>query len=175
MTKKTKKTTNVKNLLKVCIFSRDEKIELQFLKNIKAKDLFSSKVKLEIGIDFTVVSYQGKEKYVFQFWSISNKNCHKIMIPNFFFGSGGIIYFYQINDKIEESRLKLVKEDASSRIPILFVGYDTILPQKPEQSDHNIPIIQKYFGDFDSLYISVDKPDSMFQILDEIIRLDTSK
>ena len=175
MTKKTKKTTNVRNLLKVCIFSRDEKIEQQFLKDIKAKDLFSSSTKPDIGIDFTLLSYQGKEKYIFQFWSISNKHRHEIMIPNFVLGSGGIIYFYQINEKIEESRLKMVKENASSRIPIIFVCYDTILPKKPEQSDHNIPIIQKFFGDFNSLYISVDKPNSMFQILDKIISLDTSK
>ena len=173
MTKKTKKTTNGKNLLKICIFSRDEKIEQLFLKDIKANDLFSSSKKPDIGIHFTLLSYQGKEKYIFQFWSISNKHRHEIMIPNFVLGSGGIIYFYRINDKIEESRLKMVKENASSRIPIIFVGYDTNLPEKPDQSDQNIRLIKKYFDDFNSLYISVDTPDSMFQILDRIISLDT--
>ena len=58
-----------------------------------------------------------------------------------------------------------------SFIPILLIGYDSVLPQNPKKIDQNIPLIQKYFGEFNSLNISVDKPDSMFQILDRIISI----
>ena len=86
-------------------------------------------------------------------------------------GSRGIIYFYRINDKIEEDRLILIKNEIHPRIFTLFIGYDPILPKKPEQSDQNIRLIKKYFGNFNSLYISVEKPDSWFQIVDRIISL----
>ena len=46
---------------------------------------------------------------------------------------------------------------------------------KYEKIDPNIQIIQNYFNDFNSSYISVDNRDCMFQILDRIISLNTSE
>lgn len=56
-------------------------------------------------------------------------------------------------------------------IPIIFVGYDSILPQNPEK-DRNILLINNYFSNFNSLYIPVEKSDSIFQIVDRNIELD---
>jgi GTPase SAR1 family protein len=170
-----KKEKEKPDLFKICIFSIDEKIEQHFFEAIKVKPVFESSKKPVIVVDFVLLSYRRSKRFVFQIWSISNKSRFEIMIPNFILGSRGIIYFYDINDKIEENRLKLVKSGISPKIPILFVGYDTILPKKPEQSDDNIRLIKKYFCDFNSLYISVDKPDSWFQIVDKIISLDTGE
>ena len=104
---------------------------------------------------------------------MSNKPQFEFLKPSYILGSRGIIYFYNIHDKIEENRLNLVKDRFFHLIPILFVGYDSILPKNHEKIDQNIQLIKKYFRDFNTLYISVDKPDSMFQILDRIINLDS--
>ena len=169
-----KDNTRIYDMIKICVFSKYEIIKEQFFKTINA-GFFDRITKERIGVEFGILSYQKSKKHIFQFWSISNKHRHEQMIPNFILGSRGIIYFYQINEKIEEDRLNLVKRNKSSKIPILFVGYDTILSQKPEQNDDNILLIKKYFDKFNSLYISVNNQDSMFQILDKIISLDTSE
>lgn len=170
-----KSEKDILEILKINIFSKDEEINQRFLKEIKAVDLFEGPIQLEIGVKFANLRYQTSKRYFLQFWVISNKSRFGQMIPNFLLGSRGIIYFYQINEKIEENRLKLVKSEITLKVPILFVGYDSFLPKNPEKVDPNIQIIMNYFNEFNSLYISVDNRDCMFQILDRMISLSTSE
>ena len=157
------------DIFKIIIFSKHEIIKQQFLKAINAIDVFDSSKKLEIGVDFAFLLYP---KIKFQFWSLSNKPQYEFLKYSYISGSRGIIYFYNIHDKIEENHLNLVIDRFFHLIPILFVGYDSVLPKNHEKIDQNIQLIKKYFRDHNSLYISMDKPDSMFQILDRIIHLD---
>jgi GTPase SAR1 family protein len=170
-----KNETEKLDRFKICMFSKDEQIIHQFFTALKVQPLFTSSKQENIGIELVVLSYQTSKRFIFQLWSISNKSRFEIMIPTYILRSRGIIYFYHITDKIEENRLKLVKNGTSPKIPILFVGYDSILPKKPELNDENIRLIQKYFGKFNSLYVSMDKPYSVFQILNRIIDLDEVK
>jgi hypothetical protein len=140
-----KNEKEIKYLLKISLISnsKNEKIKQQFLKAIKAKDLFDSSKIADMGVGLANLEYRTSKKYLFQFWSRSNNSRFEEMIPGLILGSLGIIYFYHIDDKIEEDRLKLIKNRITFKKHLLFVGYDSILPKKTELSDHNIRLIKK--------------------------------
>ncbi|MHA1725121.1 MAG: hypothetical protein ACTSXH_09825 [Promethearchaeota archaeon] len=165
------KMKEIDDILKINIFSRDDKIKQQFLNAIKAIDVFKEPKKQRMGVEFATLIYEKVKKFKIQFWSITNEKSFDFLIPTYMKGSHGIIYFYDIDEKISENLLKLVTEQAMNVIPILLVGYDSVLSKNLEKIDQNIQLIQKYLGEYNSLYISVDKPDSMFKILDKIISI----
>ena len=154
--------------IKINIFSKDEKIIHKFLQAIKAT---TSPVKPVFGKEIAYLSYRSRKKLELQFWSMSTEQRFRHWIPNILTSSFGIIYFYDIAAKIEEDFLNLLKSSSTPEIPIIFVGYDSIIPQGSEQNDNdiNIPIIQKYYDDFNSFYISTNESDSMVKLLDPII------
>lgn len=166
--------SEIYNSLKINIFSDDDKIEQQFLKEIKAVGSFDTSYKSTIGTSMAQLIYQKGKRYRIQFWLMNIASDFQYVRPTFMRSSCGIIFFYNLNEKIDESLLDMVIKQAMTIIPILpilFVGYDSVLPKNPEKIDQNI---QKYFDEFNSLYISVDNPDSMFQILDRIISLNAA-
>ena len=174
--KKTQKDEKeIDDILKISIFSKDKEIKQQFLKAIKAINVFESLKKSEIGVEFAKLVYHKSKGFRIMFYLMSNESQFKRVIPTYMKGSRGIIYFYYVNDEIEENSINGVISPEFSQIPVLFVGYDSTLPKNPEKIDRNIPLIQKYFGEFNTIYVSMGKPDSMFQILDRIISHITDK
>ncbi len=155
---------------KIGIYSKFPIIKEQFLKTIHAMGVPRGKD--------SFLSYKIQENhYSLHFHSIlgtsaiSTSSINKYMKNSNF---QGIIHFYHIKfDMNREFRqiLKFIKWDSRYPVPILFVGYDSILPPNPEDLDKNIPIIKETTKISGSCYISIDEPNSMFQIIDKLIEL----
>lgn len=166
-----------KHFLKVPIFSKNEIIRQRFFKGIDAYYGMELSKGMQPLVSFVIKSYETNNyKFTFQFWEFNNESIFSKFVKDrilstYIVGSREVIYFYHIDEKIEEDLLNLIKESANSNIPILFVGYDSILPKNPEINDQNIPTIQKYYNNFNSLYISTDNQGCMFRVLDKIIEL----
>ncbi|MHA1673583.1 MAG: hypothetical protein ACTSYI_08135 [Promethearchaeota archaeon] len=174
-----------KVLLKVNIFStKEESIKYKFLQAVGALGLFSGSTKQRVGVEYAVSSYIASKDYTIQHWLIENITRFEPSIPDYLLGSSGVIYFYRITDAIEERHLALVKSGidcVNSKMRVLFVGYDAVLPDLLEEIDQNIPIIQKYFPVCHSIYIAVDveqpeteteSGDALVHVLDELISFD---
>ena len=150
------------DMLKIPVFSKDEIIRRRFFEGINACYGMELSRGMEPLVNFAIRSYQTENfKFTFVFWEFSYETIFprfvkNTLLSNYIIGSREIVYFYHIDEKIDEDLLSCIKSNSNSKVPILFIGYDTVLPENPENSDKNIPIIQKYYNSFDSFYLSTD-------------------
>ncbi|MHA1673585.1 MAG: hypothetical protein ACTSYI_08145 [Promethearchaeota archaeon] len=169
-------TTKKKEILKVSIFStKEESIKFKFLHAVGASGLFSSSTKYSIGFEFAISLYSASKDYTIQYWLMNNAPRFEALIPSCLLGSWAAIYFYRISDAIKKKQLALIKSSVNSEMHLLFVGYDAVLPELPEEIDQNIPLIQNYFPGCHSMYIAVDEKrpdDALVNVLDELISFD---
>lgn len=169
-----KEKKKFKYTLKVSVFSRNEIIRQRFFKDIDAHYGIELSKGMNPLKNMLIGSYETKDyDFIFQFWEFSNEKAFPSMrmVSDYVIGSRVIVIFYHIDESIDEDLLNLFKDNANSKIQILFVGYDSILSENPEDNDKNIQIIQKYYNEFNSIYISTDNQDCMTLVLDKIIEL----
>ncbi len=172
--------TKKKELLKVSILStKDESIKFKFLQAVGASKRFSSSIRAIMGVEIAISQFSASKMYSIQYWLIENATCFESLLPTFLMASWGVIYFYRITDALKKKRLASIKSCIKSKMHILFVGYDAVLPELPEEIDQNIPLIQKYYPDSHSIYIAVDveqpeteSGDALVNVLDELISFD---
>ncbi len=165
-----------KELLKVSILStKDESIKFKFLQAVGASKRFSSSIRAIMGVEIAISQFSASKMYSIQYWLIENATCFESLLPTFLMASWGVIYFYRISDALKRKRLASIKSGIKSKMHILFVGYDAVLPELPEEIDQNIPLIQTYFPACHSMYISVEEKgpnDALVNVLDELISFD---
>ncbi|MHA1647133.1 MAG: hypothetical protein ACTSVL_06145 [Promethearchaeota archaeon] len=164
------------DLFTILIYLKNAIIRKRFFTGINAYFGKKSSTNMKPLENFAIKSYQTKNyDFAFQFLEFTYKSyiypSFPLIFSKFTIGFKKIIYFYHINEEIEENFLNMVKHGLHFKPPILFVGYDSILPKNPENKDQNIPIIQKYFNNFDLIYISTDDRGCMYRVLDKIVEI----
>ena len=68
------------DMMKINVFSKNEIIKKQFLKTINADCAYELTKKIKMGVEFAVLNYF--QKYMFQFWLMSNEKRFELTIPS---------------------------------------------------------------------------------------------
>ncbi len=160
---------------KFCFVSEHEEIRQLFCNTIQITQIGKNQ-KSSLGAKFGFTTYFPiVTGYSFQMWDLCQDPAFKSLLPIYLANIRGIIYFYPLQEAIDEKWVMRVKSRADSEANIVFVGYETGLSLEPDKKDLNRVRIQASEGPVYSCYISLDQPESMFIIMDILIYVELQR